>query len=163
MHQIAEWWNGITLREQTMTALAAFLGLLALFYLFAYRPVMQAYQQSQQKLESSYEDYRWLQKQLQTIENLRRKNKGVLPAFLTLSQLEEAVRKQLKEKGVEARIEVIDSVNDREAGSLKIEVSGSAVKVMEWLESLANAGYRIDLINFQNTDNWLSGVVSLST
>lgn len=163
MQQLIEWWNNISLREQTMVALLAFIGGLASFYFFAYQPVMQTYQQSQQRLASSYENYRWLQKQLQSIEELRNQNRGVLPALLSLSQLEELVRQQLEERNIEARIEVIDSVNDSDEGALKIEVSGAAVEVMKWLEQLVNSGHQISMINLQNADNWLSGVVSVKT
>lgn len=163
MQRIMEWWDNVTFREQAMLALMLFFGLSALFYFFAYRPVTQAYQQSQQRLESSYQDYRWLQKQRQTIESLRNKSRGALPALLTLGELEKTVRQQLKEKKIEARIEVIDSVNDQNAGSLKIELSGNAVTVMKWLEAMVNSGHKIDLINLENKDNWLSGLVSVKT
>lgn len=163
MQRIIEWWNNISFREQVMLALALFFGLSALFYFFAYQPITQAYQQSQQRLELSYQDYRWLQKQRQTIESLRNKSRGALPALLTLGQLEKTVRKQLKEKEIEARIKVIDSVNDQNAGSLKIELSGNAVTVMQWLEAMVNSGHKIDVINLENKDNWLSGLVSVKT
>ena len=163
MQQIVEWWNNLSLREQTMLALMAFFSLLLLFYFFAYQPVTQAYQQSQQLIELASQDYRWLQQQAQTIEDLRHKSRGALPKLFTLSQLEESVRKQLQGKSIQAAIEVVDNINNVDEGFLKMEISGSAVEVMKCLESLVNSGHKLDMISLQNSGNWLSGIVSIRT
>ena len=163
MRQIIEWWNNVSLREQVMLALMGFFGLIALVYFFAYQPVMQAHQQSQQRLDFAYQDYRWLQQQAQLIEDLRRKSRGVLPKLFTLGQLEESVRKRLEEKNIQANIEVIDNINNVDEGFLRIEISGNAVEVMKWLESLINSGHKIDLISLENSNNWLSGIISVKT
>ena len=163
MQAITDWWNNISGREQILVSLIAVFGVFAAFYYAAWRPISEAHRQVLLQLESSYEDHQWLQKQTQTLEKLRSRLKGTLPVFMTLKQLEETVKKQLKEKNIEGTVQAIDSVNDVTGGFLKIEISGNAVAVMKWLESVANAGHQIDLINLENSDNWLTGMVSVRT